>query len=79
MADDEPKTCPIVETPASPLPAPAQQGMYVHNDGPGGEPHDDDDNTAYWCFKTLKSFGPDDGMVGGRLCRDRSRTCYEPI
>ena len=31
------------------------KGMYVYNDGPGREPLDDDDNTAYWCFKTLKT------------------------
>ena len=53
--------------------------MYVYNDGPAERDEDDDDSTAYWCFQTMKSFGPDDRSVGGRDCRDRSRSCYEPI
>jgi hypothetical protein len=79
MINDQPNDLPIIETPSSPCLHLRSKGMYVYNDGPGGEPLDDDDNTAYWCFKTLKSFGPDDASVGGRLCRDGSRTCYEPI
>ena len=53
--------------------------MYVYTDGTGGEAHDDYDNTIYWCLKTMKGFGPDDDLAGGRLCRDTARTCYEPL
>jgi hypothetical protein len=79
MPNSETNDQPVVETPSQPCLHLRCKSMYVFNDGPNGEPHDDDDNTAYWCFKTLKSFGPDNSMVGGRLCRDRSRSCYEPI
>jgi hypothetical protein len=79
MTDRETGDLPVVQTPSSPCLHLRSKGMYVDNDGPGGTPEDDDDNTAYWCFKTLKSFGPDDEMVGGRLCRNGSRSCYEPI
>ena len=43
------------------------------------ETAEDYDSTVYWCLQTMKSFGPDDEMVGGRECRDSSRSCYEPI
>ena len=79
MANSENSDLPIIETPSPPCMNLRSKGMYVYTDGPEGEPLDDDDNTAYWCFKTLKNFGPDDRMVGGRLCREHSRTCYEPI
>ncbi len=44
--------------------------MYVYTDGSGGESHDDDDNTIYWCLKTMKGFGPDDDFVGAEDCRN---------
>jgi hypothetical protein len=53
--------------------------MYVHDDAPAEVPDDDDDFRAYWCFQTLKSFGPDHGSVDGRACRARSRSCYQAI
>lgn len=54
------------------------KGMYVYQDG-SGEPHDDYDNTVYWCVKTMKGYGPDDEMVGRDDCTIPERTCYEPI
>jgi hypothetical protein len=27
----------------------------------------------------MKTFGPDDRMVGHRECRDATRSCYEPL
>ena len=69
----------VIETPTAPCQHLRCKGMYVYTDGSGTEPSDDDDNTAYWCFQTLKPFGPDDRTVGGHACRERSRTCYEPI
>jgi hypothetical protein len=55
------------------------KGMYVYTDGSDGEAHDDYDNTIYWCFQTMKSFGPDDDFVSGEDCRNSSRSCYEPL
>lgn len=54
------------------------KGMYIYTDGNNPNPHEDYDNTNYWCLHTMKSFGPDDGMVGGEDCRDTCRTCYQP-
>jgi hypothetical protein len=69
----------VIETPAAPCQHLRCKGMYVYTDGPGTELPNDDDNTAYWCMHTLKPFGPDDRTVGGHACRERSRSCYEPI
>jgi hypothetical protein len=79
MDNDKPNELPVIETPSAPCHHLRSKGMYVYTDGPGSELPDDDDNTAYWCFQTLKNFGPDDRTVGGHACRERSRTCYEPI
>ena len=54
------------------------KGMYVYSDMPEDDLHEEDGNTAYWCLKTMKEFGPDDGLVGGHDCRDPGRSCYEP-
>ena len=54
------------------------KGMYVYTDGlNGGEQHEDYDNTIYWCFKTMKDFGPDDDLVERTACCDLARECYE--
>jgi hypothetical protein len=78
MPNNDSNDLPIVEPTGAPCLHLRSKGMYVY-EGPESQPLDDDDNTTYWCFKTLKSFGPDDALVGGRLCRDGSRSCYEPI
>jgi hypothetical protein len=79
MANTEPDDLPVIEPSASPCAHLRSKGMYVYTDEPAGATPEDDDSTAYWCFKTLKGFGPDDDLVGGRSCRDPSRSCYEPI
>jgi hypothetical protein len=53
--------------------------MYVFNDGSREEAAENDNCSSYWCSKTMKSFGPDDELVGGRECRDSARACYEPL
>ena len=55
------------------------KGMFIYTDGSNPNPHYDYDNTIYWCLHTMKSYGPDDGLVSGDDCRDTSRTCYQPI
>jgi hypothetical protein len=78
MAETQPSELPIAQ-----LPPPCfhlrNKGMYVYTDGTASQEDDDDGGTIYWCMKTMKNFGPDDDLVGGRLCRDRARTCYEPL
>lgn len=54
------------------------KGMYVYH-GEYGTPHEDYDNTVYWCVKTMKGFGPDDEMVTREDCINPERTCFEPL
>jgi hypothetical protein len=70
---------PIVDPSAVPCRHLRTKGMYVYTDGSGGEPHDDYDNSIYWCLKTMKGFGPDDDFVGRDDCRNAERPCYEPL
>jgi len=79
MPNTEPTNLPIVEQEAASCRHLRSKGMYVYTDGADCETHDDYDNTAYWCSKSLKNFGPDDEIVGRSECRDPSRSCYEPI
>jgi hypothetical protein len=69
---------PVIEASGPPCRHLRNKGMYVYTGQPE-ETEDDFDSTNYWCFETMKSFGPDDQFVGGRQCRDRSRSCYEPL
>ena len=72
---------PVVEP--APVTAPCRhlrsKGMYVYTDGQYGQADEDYDNTAYWCLKSMRNFGPDDEIVGRPECNEPSRTCYEPI
>jgi hypothetical protein len=79
MATAEPDQLPVIEPSTSPCQHLRSKGMYIYTDGLADETNEDDDSTNYWCFKTLKNFGPDDDFVGARACRDASRSCYEPI
>lgn len=53
------------------------KGMYVYTDVAAFESHGDYDNTIFWCQKTLKDIGPDQGFVGREDCCATSRRCYE--
>ena len=79
MANTEPNELPVLEPQLEPCCHLRSKGMYVYTDGLTEETAEDYDSTVYWCMKTMKSFGPDDDMVGGRECRDPSRSCHEPI
>jgi hypothetical protein len=79
MTSTDPNDLPIVEPVTSPCRHLRSKGMYVYTDGSGGQDHEDYDNTAYWCLKSLKNFGPDDEIVGRPECGNPSRLCYEPI
>jgi hypothetical protein len=79
MESIQPDELPVIQQPSSPCRHLRNKGMYVYTGGGQEETEDDYDSTNYWCFETMKSFGPDDQFVGGRQCRDSSRSCYEPI
>jgi hypothetical protein len=50
--------------------------MYIYGDGSHEADAEHYGSSSYWCTETMKSFGPDDEMVGGRECRDPTRQCY---
>lgn len=55
-------------------------GMLIYTSAP--PPDEDDpkyDTTIFWCSKTTTGWGPDDGEVALRDCRNAERTCYEPL
>ncbi len=79
MASPESNDLPVVEPSSVPCRHLRNKGMYVYSDGQGREPHEDYDNTIYWCLKTMKEYGPDDDMVGGPDCHNPQRSCYEPF
>jgi hypothetical protein len=80
MADIEPgDELPVIDTQSVPCRHLRNKGMYVYTDGTSDETAEDFDSTVYWCLQTMKNFGPDDDMVGGRECRDTARSCYEPF
>ena len=79
MADTDPSDLPVIERTVSPCRHLRNKGMYVYTDRAEIDTEDDYDTTNYWCFETMKSFGPDDQCVGGRECRNSARTCYEPL
>jgi hypothetical protein len=81
MANTEPGDLPVIETQVVPCRHLRSKGMYVYTDGSSEneETAEDFDSTVYWCLQTMKNFGPDDEVVGGRECRDTVRSCYEPI
>ena len=77
---DSPDEAPDASSPSQPGP-PCRylrsKGMYVYTDDASGEEPSDYDNTIFWCQKTLKDIGPDDGFVGREDCRDPARGCHE--
>lgn len=82
--DPTPAPAPPAEPGSADLPAcgPCRnlrnKGMYVYH-GEYDTPHEDYDNTIYWCVRTQKGFGPDDEMVSRDDCIDPERSCYEPL
>jgi hypothetical protein len=79
MANAQPDDLPVVESTAYPCRHLRNKGMYVYTDGDTDQAGDEDDHSVYWCLKSMTSYGPDDDPVGGRECRDSSRSCYESI
>jgi hypothetical protein len=82
MAETEPESneLPVIPTVSAPCRHLRTKGMYVYSDGLAeGLGDEEDDHAVSWCLQTMKNFGPDDDLVGGRACRDPSRSCYEPL
>ncbi len=79
MAEIESNEPPIAATIGSPCCYLRSNGAYIFGGERAGTDDDEYSSSACWCSQTMKSFGPDDDMVGHRECRDSSRTCYEPL
>ena len=54
-----------------------QGPSLAHLLGTDADGQDEYDCTQYWCFRTMKDCGPDDGMADRQSCCDPARTCYE--
>jgi len=79
MAGTAPDSLPLIDPQVAPCRHLRSAGMYLYPERSHEETAENFDSSAYWCFHTMKSFGPNDDMVGGRECRDLSRSCYEPL
>jgi hypothetical protein len=79
MTGAEESKSPVASAEPTPCRHLRSAGMYIYSDGSPEAANDGYDSSSYWCSTTMKCFGPDDGMVGGRECRDPSRSCHQPI
>jgi hypothetical protein len=53
------------------------KAMTVHGEGFESDPDYQDGQTDFWCNKTARALGPDDGSVGMKPCSNPDRDCYE--
>jgi hypothetical protein len=79
MADTESNELPIVQAIGSTCRYLRSNGMYLFGDGQDDPENNEYSSSSCWCLETMKTFGPDDRMVGHRECRDATRSCYEPL
>jgi len=79
MSDTDPNELPVVQAIASPCRHLRSNGMYIFGDQQNDFENDEYTSSSCWCSETMKSFGPDDRLVGHRECRDATRSCYEPL
>jgi hypothetical protein len=79
MADTQPNEPPVARAIAAPCRYLRSNGLYIFGDRQDDAELDEYSSASCWCSETMKSYGPDDRMVGHRECRDASRSCYEPL
>jgi hypothetical protein len=79
MINTQPDALPVAGAQNCPCRHLRSAGMYLYPDRSPEETAAHYDSSAYWCFHTMKAFGPNDDLVGGRECRDPERSCYQPI
>jgi hypothetical protein len=51
--------------------------MMVYGENFEQDPEYQSGQVNFWCVKTSKAHGPDQGMVSLEMCRDSQRTCYQ--
>jgi hypothetical protein len=79
MAETTPNDRPVVTVRSPVCRHLRTNGMYIFDGASEGAADDDYEPSACWCLQTMKSFGPDDDLVGRRDCRNAGRSCYEPL
>ncbi len=79
MSASERPDVPVTKTLAAPCRHLRSAGMYVFADDSGGDGDENYSSSSYWCSHTMKGFGPDDELAGGRECKEPSRSCYQPL
>jgi len=53
------------------------KAMAVHGEGFESDPDYQDGMTDFWCGKSARGIGPDNGEVALTPCSDPERGCYE--
>jgi hypothetical protein len=53
------------------------KAMAVHGEGFANDADFQDGLTDFWCLKSARALGPDNGEVGLRACSDPERGCYD--
>jgi hypothetical protein len=51
--------------------------MAVHGEGSANDPNYQDGFTNFWCIKSARAIGPDNGEVSLKSCSNPERDCYE--
>jgi hypothetical protein len=51
--------------------------MAVYGEGYEDDPDYQDGMATFWCLRTGRPLGPDDGEVGMQPCSDDARGCYQ--
>ena len=64
-------------SPAAAVHPPASKAMAVYGEEFEDDPDYQDGLTDFWCVKTARPLGPDDGDVGLKACCDPERGCYQ--
>jgi hypothetical protein len=53
------------------------KAMAIHGEGFENDADYQDGLSDFWCVKTARPLGPDNGAVGMRPCSDPERGCHE--
>jgi hypothetical protein len=53
------------------------KAMAVYGEGYESDPDYQDGMSNFWCLRTGRPLGPDDGEVGMMPCSEADRECYQ--
>jgi hypothetical protein len=53
------------------------KAMAIHGEGFADDTDHPDGPSGCWCIQTGRALGPDNGLVGLKMCSDPERECYQ--